>query len=79
MALTGLTGQISKFFTIAEYATSANVFGFRTRLTLTYHMSQDLVNHDRSVLTFVAVLGEVGGLYGLLVSIAGTILSFATF
>ena len=79
MALSGITAKNSEFFSVVQYAQMTRTYGFRTRLMLEYHMSLDLTNHKRNAFTFVAVLGEVGGLYGLLVSVASTFLSFATY
>jgi len=42
-------------------------------------MSQDLNKVSRSVYTVFALLGEVGGLYGLFVSAASTLLSVIDF
>ena len=79
MAISGVTDKTSKFFEVREYETNTKTYEFRTLLMLEYHMNLDLISHSRSVLTFVGVLGEVGGLYGLLISVASTLLSYATF
>ena len=79
MAISGVTDKNIDFFHVHEYATSTQTYEFRTLLMLDYHMNLDLISHSRSVFTFVGVLGEVGGLYGLLISVASTCLSYATF
>lgn len=67
-----------KAFFIEETRTFSNG-DYADRVILQYRMSKDLIQIDRSVYTTFNLLGDVGGLYGLLVSIASALLRLINF
>lgn len=73
MAISGITNVEETFFSISQHDFHSRTWGPRCRLTIEYAMSLDVNVVSRSVYTFFDVLGNVGGLAGVLFSITGTI------
>ena len=73
MAIAGLTDEEDHFFTIEDQGFHARTTVPESRLELEFAMSLDLQKESRSVYTFFDVLGNVGGLSGILFSVAAAI------
>mmetsp|Transcript_13143 Transcript_13143/g.16723 ORF Transcript_13143/g.16723 Transcript_13143/m.16723 type:complete len:137 (-) Transcript_13143:900-1310(-) len=79
MAIAGVTGVESDFFSMEEQTSHSRTTAANTRLMLDYQMSLDLREESRTVYNFFDVLGNVGGLSGILFSLAAAISSTLTF
>jgi len=79
MAINGLTGKEETFISVEEGGTKTRTDSFYTRLQIEYYVSQDQRTFDRSVYTFWSVLGDIGGLSGILVSVVSTLLNVLNF
>ena len=80
MSIPGLTEKESQLFSIEEKGVVTQLnYDYFTRVTLQFEVSNDVRLMTRSVYTFWQVLGDVGGLNGLLISLVTLILSVASF
>ena len=79
MAIAGFTSTEETYFQISPYDISSRTYSPTARLVITYAMSLDVNLVSRSVVTFFDVLGNVGGLSGVLFAIAGAIHGILTF
>ena len=75
MSLSGITEEEETFFSTVKKDKFTRTGGYNTRLSLDYTMSLDAKKVSRSVYTFWTVIGDVGGLNGVLISVASTLLS----
>ena len=73
MAINYVTAQEDTFFTVRELKTETRTEDFNTRLQLRYVMSHDVIMIERTVFNIFTLLGDIGGFYGLLVSIFATV------
>jgi len=55
------------------------VFNPLTRLDLYFFMNRDVITVKRQVYDSIMLLGDVGGLFGLFVSVASTIIGIANY
>ena len=79
ISLSGLTGITEEYFSLKYYDTHTSTKDRRHRLTLDYSLSMDQHNLSRAVYTYFDVLGNVGGLSGVLFSVAAFLNGMFTF
>ena len=78
-AINGVTKSIDSAFNIEHVETNHRWVKFYERLSLEYVMNRDVEKVEREVYNFAMLLGDIGGLYGFLVPLVGTILGFLNF
>lgn len=79
MSLSGLTEKDEAFITIEAGNTWTKTDDFYTILQLEYFVLSDLVTYNRSAYTLFSVLCDVGGLSGILVPLAASLMGLLTF
>ena len=79
MAIDGITEVEARGFEIVEDKVKHKWQEYYNRLDLVFMMNKDLVRIERQVLNTFDLLGNVGGVQGLLTSIAVSILSIINF
>ena len=73
MAISGLTETENTMFSIIDSKTTSLNSSFYHRYVHLYHMEYAVETIERSVYNFLMLLGDVGGLYGLLFSVFATL------
>mmetsp|Transcript_13832 Transcript_13832/g.17532 ORF Transcript_13832/g.17532 Transcript_13832/m.17532 type:complete len:80 (-) Transcript_13832:863-1102(-) len=73
MGIAGVTEVEFYYFYIEEQNVHTRTKNPYTRLTLDYQMGTDRIEETRTVYNFFDVLGNVGGLSGVLFSLAAAI------
>ena len=53
--------------------------GYNNRMSFTFLMDKDVLKVERQVYNIFMLLGDVGGIYGLLVSIAASLIALLNF
>ena len=80
MGIIGLTEKEDTIFSISERSTRMSAFGnFQQRYVQLYAMNYSMKKVERSVYNWLMLLGDVGGLYGLLFSIFAIINSILSY
>ena len=79
IAINLVTAEEDTFFSISEVLSETRTKNFHTRYLLTYSMNLDVTKLERSVFNFFTLLGDIGGFYGLLVSIFATLHGFVNY
>lgn len=80
MSITGLTDGAGVYFSMQDNEkTSTRTEYFATRFQINYEMSLNSVLTTRSVYNLFTLLGDVGGLFGLLLSVAAWFSGILTF
>ena len=77
-----ITNEEGQFFRLQRGQTSSRTqFGakYNTRLQLDFSVSQDVVIINRNIYNTFMLLGDVGGLSGLLYAVGAYIVSFLTY
>ena len=78
-AITGATGFEDLAFDLEPLLTKHQFKHFYERFSLQYEMNKDVEKVDRVVYNSFMLLGDVGGLYGILVPLVSTLLGFLNF
>ena len=73
MAISGLTETEKTLFSIKDTRTVNNNLSFFHRYVHMIHMDYSVETVERSVYNLLMLLGDVGGLYGLLFSVFATL------
>ena len=73
MAINGLTDKEDTIFSIQERTVVQFNYEFNDRYLQSYHMNLSVKTTERSVYNFLMLLGDVGGLFGLLFSVFATL------
>ena len=73
MAITGLTEKEDTIFSIKESSVMLGNQNFNDRYIHQYRMNYAVKTTERSVYNLLMLLGDVGGLFGLLFSVFATI------
>ena len=73
MAINKVTAEEDTYFSMKELIAETRTKNFNTRLQLKYVMSHDMIMIERTVFNIFTLLGDIGGFYGLIVSIFATI------
>ena len=80
MGIIGLTDKEDTLFTVSEATTRMYVTGdFFLRYVQSYNLSYSMKKVERSVYNSLMLLGDVGGLYGLLFSVFSILNAVFTF
>ena len=79
ISLVGFTEQVQEFFSVSESGRESVTRGFFLGGEFIVHHSMDLKRISRSVFNFWNVLGEIGGLYGVLHGAFAVVVSIAAF
>ena len=79
MSINGVTDDEDTFFTLKKWSDGTRTDAFHTRLLLSYSMSLDAQKITRNVYNFFTLLGDVGGLFGLLISVASSFAGVLSF
>ena len=75
IALSGISEVKENFFSVIERDQGTRTGSYYRRLQIVYGMNLDAEKVSRSVYTFWAVIGDVGGLSGVLIYLTSKILS----
>ena len=78
ISLSGFTEIEETFLTIVKNDQGTRTADYYTRLEIIYEMSLDATKISRSVYTFWMVIGDVGGLSGVLYSVCSYLISVFT-
>ena len=79
LAITGVTDEEDSAFKIEPKLTRHKWWFYNERLSLRYEMNKDVEQVERAVYNSFMLLGDVGGLYGILMLLVGTILGYINF
>ena len=80
MAVPGLTGEDASSFEIVEdMHDTSTLKGYYSRQEFLFTLSPNVILKERAVFTFFDALGNVGGLYGILFGIIGSINNLFSF
>ena len=79
MAIESFTAVNEKAFQIDKMDTVNKVVNPLTRLDLYYFLNRDVISVKRQVYDSIMLLGDMGGLFGLIFSICSTILGIANY
>ena len=79
MAIDGITELEGRGFEVEEIFSGYAWEDYYSRLGLMWVMNRDVIREERAVLNTFDLLGKVGGVYGLLATISGTLLSIINY
>ena len=79
MEIQGLTDVEETAFEVKRFETNPVTQPTSNRMEIYYMMNKDLTQIDRTVYSTFMLLGDIGGLYGLFVSFASTILGLINY
>ena len=79
MAISGITDTENTLFSIENSKTSNLNTSFYNRYVHAFHMDYKVETIERSVYNLLMLLGDVGGLYGLLFSVFATLSNVVNF
>ena len=79
LAITGVSDEEDSAFKIEHTQTTHGWWKYHERLQLSYEMNNDVVKVERAVYNSFMLLGDVGGLYGILVPLFSAILGYLNF
>ena len=79
MEIQGLTDVEESGFEVKRFETNPVTQPTNNRMEIYYMMNKDLTQIDRTVYSTFMLLGDIGGLYGLFVSFASTILGLINY
>ena len=79
MGIQSLTDVEETAFEVKRFETNSITQFASNRMELLYMMDKDLTQIDRTVYNTFMLLGDIGGLYGIFISFASTILGFINY
>ena len=79
MGIQSLTDVEESGFEVRKVETNPITQFASNRMELFFMMDKDLTQIDRTVYNTFMLLGDIGGLYGLFISFASTILGFINY
>ena len=79
ISLEGITGNAVNYFSVSESQRETVQRGFFTALTVVFQIDPDLHQVQRQVYNFWEVLGEIGGIYGIVYASCSALLSIINY
>ena len=79
MTIEDLTGNEETFLHLTRGPDQPRTNNYNTRLQVELSMGSDILHIERNVYNLITLLGDLGGLYGLLISFGASLVSYMTY